>query len=104
MGIEAHYMKPDEDCMGNPTPGYWRCFATCSDGRCVIGTGATEDDAIVQATLNQQEHEKYLALPPIDKLKQILASGEIQAEARGAIQIIGQLVIELCKSEHTHYE
>lgn len=100
--MDAHYMKADEDCMGNPTPGYWRCFETCSDGRCVIGTGATEDDAIVQATLNRQEHENFLALPPIDRLKKILASDEISGEAKGAIQIIGQLVIELCEKDHAN--
>jgi hypothetical protein len=93
--MDAHYMKPDEDCMGNPTPGYWRCFATCSDGRCRIGTGATEGEAVANAAAEQQKHEAYLALPPIDKLKKILASEEISAEARGAIQIIGQLVVDL---------
>jgi len=88
-------MKPDEDCMGNPTRGYWRCFAHCSDGSSVIGTGATEGEAVAAAADEQRKHEAYLALPPIDKLKKILASEEISADARGAIQIIGQLVVDL---------
>lgn len=105
MDINAHYMKPDEDCMGNPTQGYWRCFGHCSDGTSVIGTGQTEGEAVTEAALQVQEHEKFLALPPIDKLKKILADGEIQADARGAIQIIGQLVIELYeKDQANQYE
>jgi hypothetical protein len=101
--MDAHYMKPDHDCMGNPTPGYWRCFATCSDGRCVAGTGATEGEALTVAAERQREHEAFLALPPIDKLKQILARGEISGEAQGAIQIIGQLVVDLCEKDYAQH-
>jgi hypothetical protein len=44
-----------------------------------------------------------LALPPIDKLKQILARGEISGEAQGAIQIIGQLVVDLCEKDYAQH-
>lgn len=82
--------------MGNPTPGYWQCSLTCSDGSVKIGNGGTEDDAIIRATLSKQEHEKYLALPDIDKLKALI-SGEFSGyHQREATRILGKLVITLC--------
>lgn len=96
-------MKADEDCMGNPTTGYWRCFATCSDGRSVVGTGATEDDAVIAATLAQQEREKYLVLPPIDRLKILLDGDLLSTESKEAMKIIGRLVIDLCEKDYAQH-
>lgn len=101
--MDAHYMKADEDCMGNPTRGYWRCFGHCSDGSSVIGTGATEDDAVIAATLAQQEREKYLALPPIDRLKILLDGDLLSTESKEAVKIIGRLVIDLCEKDYAQH-
>lgn len=95
--LSAHYMKPDEDCMGNPTRGYWRCFGHCSDGTCVGGTGETEDAAILEAAQRVQEREKYLALPDADKLKVLINNSEFSgADQRDATLILGRLVLILC--------
>jgi hypothetical protein len=95
--MDAHYMKPDKD-----TPGYWRCFATCSDGRCVIGMGATEGMAVVAAEAKRQKHETFLALPPIDRLKRLL-DGDLRADSKEALKIIGRLVIDLCEKDYAQH-
>lgn len=103
--MDVHYIKPDVDCMNNPTPGYWRCSLHCSDGRVVIGCGPTQDDAIVQATLDKQivqatldkqKREDYLDLPEVDRLKILLQGNLLSTEATEAVRIIGSLVITLC--------
>lgn len=95
-------MKPDEDCMGNPTPGYWRCFETCSDGCTVIGTGQTEDEALLDATIKRNYQEDYLRLPSIERLKILLAGDLLSTASKEALKIIGKLVIDLCEKAHTH--
>lgn len=94
--MDVHYIKPDVDCMNNPTSGYWRCSLHCSDGRVVIGYGPTQDDAIVQATLDKQKREDYLDLPEVDRLKILLQGNLLSTEATEAVRIIGSLVITLC--------
>lgn len=88
-------MKPDEDCMGNPTPGYWRCFETCSDGSVVIGAGQSEDEATLDATIKRNDHEAYLRLPSIERLKILLAGDLLSTASKEALKIIGNLVIDL---------
>lgn len=69
---QPHFMKPDEDCMGNPTVGYWRQFLFCSDGRCVLGNGGTPADATKAANEKRDEHEKFLNSPARQRVKAIL--------------------------------
>lgn len=66
-----HYMKPDSDCMGGPTNGYWRQFLTCSNGSCVIGSGETPEQANRAAEVRREEKNKFLAQSPIEQLRQI---------------------------------
>lgn len=93
--MDAHYMKPDTDCMGNPTPGYWRCFEDCSDGTVVIGTGQTEDEATIDATIKRNGQEVYLSLPSIERLKILLAGDLLSTASKEALKILGKLVIDL---------
>lgn len=64
-----HFMKPNEDCMGNPTRPYWRQFLKCSDGNYIIGTGQTEEECEVAAALRRQEREVELNLAPEIRLR-----------------------------------
>lgn len=41
-----HYMKADEDCMGNLQGGYWRVFGKVTNGRTYIGNGKSKEEAI----------------------------------------------------------
>lgn len=88
-----HWMAPNEDCMGNPTPGYWRQFLTCSDGNSVIGTGNTSEEAAARASKARDEREVELRLPPEMRLK-VLAAGDLGDTAqREAIRLLIQIVV-----------
>jgi hypothetical protein len=68
-----HYMNPDEDCMGNPVPGYWRQFLECSDGKTVCGTGKTAEEAITEAQRLRNLREQFIAEQPRTRIQKILA-------------------------------
>jgi len=45
---EAHFMSENEDCMGNPTPSYWRAWGTHSamgSQATQIGVGPSKEEA-----------------------------------------------------------
>lgn len=90
-----HWMCPNEDCMGNPTPAHWRQFLTCSDGEVVHGCGATPEEATERATLRREKYEGDLCLTPEARLK-LLAAGDLgDTDQRKAIRLLIDLVIQI---------
>lgn len=67
-----HYMKADADCMGHPTPGYWRQFVTCCDGTTAIGIGKTSKEAEDDAAKQKMERENYVNLDPREIIKDLV--------------------------------
>ncbi len=92
----AYYMKPDTDCMGNPTNGYWRQELFCMDGECVIGNGMTKEEAEKDASKERDKHNKFLAQPLEEQLKALTNEDHIcEVDMIKAIKILTVLVFNL---------
>lgn len=87
-------MAPDTDCMGHPTPGYWRQFLRCSDGYIVIGIGVYAEAATAQAKKMRDDREATLKLPPIERLKLLAAGSLCDQEMKEAIRLLIQLLVK----------
>lgn len=91
----AHYVKPNEDCMGRSTPGYWRSFAFGTDGECVSGVGDSAEVAEQSANAELMEHERILHLPDKERLKLLLdVDGHIcPADQEKALKLMGKILL-----------
>lgn len=88
-----HFMGPNEDCMGNPTPPYWRQFLKCSDGNYIIGTGRTQEECEYNATIRRQEREQELNLSPEARLKNLSAGELCDRDMKEAIRLLIKLAL-----------
>ena len=89
-----HFMIPDEDCMGNPTCGYWRQFLTCSDGHIVVGCDDTKIKAEERASRSREAHEDYLKLPVEIRLKKFAEGDLCDRDMKEAIRLLIKLAIQ----------
>lgn len=71
-----HYIKPDADCMGHPTPGYWRIFVTCNEGSTVVGVGNTAKEAEDDAAKQKAARENYVNLGPREIIKDLVTRSQ----------------------------
>jgi hypothetical protein len=89
-----HFVSPSEDCMGSPTPGYWRQFLTCSDGHTVLGIDQTPERATARAMEALAVHEDFLKLPPETRLKFFAAGDLCNRDMKECIKLLVQLLVK----------
>lgn len=91
--MNVSFISPDEDCMGNMQPGYYRGSHTCSDGSVVLGTGSTAELAEQSTERQRLAHENFLASSPAEQLKILVAGDLLDTDQRRAIRLLAELVL-----------
>jgi hypothetical protein len=95
---EPHYMEAREDCMGNPTSGYWRQFLTTNDKYCVIGSGDTKEEAHKNALAKRDEYNRNLEKSPQEQIRRILAKYEnndiLSGDMSRIIKLLAKIVVK----------
>lgn len=59
---EYHSSTKDGDCMGNPTPAYYRVWGRNNSGAVVHGCGPSPETALLACQLNANLKDNKLAL------------------------------------------
>jgi hypothetical protein len=86
----TRFVPASEDCSG-----YYLTSLMCSDGRLVYGQGFTAGGSEIEATLKLNEREKFLALPPVDKLKKLGEGDLLDSDKKDAIRLLIEVVAGL---------
>lgn len=84
----VHYVPEGGGCQGNEA-AYYSATYWASDGTCVMANGATDAEALQKAYRHLEEKERFIALPPQEKLDEICAKTSIcQTDMETAIRCI----------------
>lgn len=75
--------------------GHWVATYWDSEGKCVIGKGATEPEARTRAQLVLKERERFITLPPEEKLREICNKDKIlDTDMQTAIRSIAAILLK----------
>lgn len=86
----ATFIK-SEDCMGN-SQTFWRAERVCSDGKLILGVGATEQQANEDAERNRERHEVFCKKTLLDQLSVLAAGKLLDSDQQTAIRLITQIL------------
>lgn len=74
--------------------GFWKCWAPASDGSQFLGRGANYAQAVDDVIDKVQEHERFLALPAADQLREIMKKPRIlDNDKERCIRLLAELVL-----------
>lgn len=97
MSERAHLV--DTEGSQGERQRYWRQFVEDSEGRTIIGIGATQEQAEAAAAKNLADREAFLAQTPQAQLREIVSKSDdlLSSEASRAIKLMAGIVLEYCK-------
>lgn len=97
MSERAHLV--DTEGSQGETQRYWRQFVEDSEGRTIIGVGATAEEAEANAAKNLADREAFLAQTPQAQLREIVSKRDdlLSSEASRAIKLLAEIVLERLK-------